>query len=196
MCVSVWVIKKFENSWMLIMTCYIYCTAARFCSILPSYCPILYDVGQIRLILPDIVTYSLYQRKVLDIFIYWHSWKNLEIDDCIDYLQIFCTDVCHITLLGVKAPQEHAYLKNIYNNCYSLSYTCFLKLTASCKNLIPFAPIVWLALVLFIWEIKKISQAHVTIQTKSHQYMTRLPSQQILQTQIKSKKNSNHWIDG
>ena len=32
--------------------------------------------------------------------------------------------------------------------CYSLSDTCYLKLATSCKNLIPFAPVVRLALVL------------------------------------------------
>ena len=31
--------------------------------------------------------------------------------------------------------------------CYSLSNTCYLKLATSCKNLIPFAPVVRLALV-------------------------------------------------
>ena len=33
--------------------------------------------------------------------------------------------------------------------CYSLSDTCYLKLATSCKNLIPFAPVVRLALVLY-----------------------------------------------
>ena len=33
--------------------------------------------------------------------------------------------------------------------CYSLSDTCYLKLASSYKNLIPFAPVVRLALVLF-----------------------------------------------
>ena len=32
--------------------------------------------------------------------------------------------------------------------CYSLSDTCYLKLATSCKNLIPFAPVVRLALVI------------------------------------------------
>ena len=32
--------------------------------------------------------------------------------------------------------------------CYTLSDTCYLKLATSCKNLIPFAPVVRLALVL------------------------------------------------
>ena len=33
--------------------------------------------------------------------------------------------------------------------CYSLYDTCYLKLASSCKNLIPFAPVVRLALVTF-----------------------------------------------
>ena len=32
--------------------------------------------------------------------------------------------------------------------CYSLSDICYLKLGTSCKNLIYFAPVVWLALVI------------------------------------------------
>ena len=34
-------------------------TEVRFCSMLTPYCPILYDIGQIRLISPDIAIYSL-----------------------------------------------------------------------------------------------------------------------------------------
>ena len=53
---------------------------------LTPYCPILYDIGQIRLILPDIARYSpMLKGKFLiflDIDIYG---KYLEIDDVIRY---------------------------------------------------------------------------------------------------------------
>ena len=47
--------------------------------------------------------------------------------------------------------------------CYSLSDTCYLKLATSCKNLIPFAPVVRLALVIFIMtsiEGRPVAKSH------------------------------------
>ena len=40
--------------------------------------------------------------------------------------------------------------------CYLLSDTCYLKLVTSCKNLIPFAPVVWLGLVSISFSYKNV----------------------------------------